>query len=406
MTLTSRLNRAQEKLRVLYAAGPGDVIGAHQKWMKGERYAHEVAITYSGQFADFCRDTGAEAYIVSSHTNRAIFRDGPFTLEHRPRTIQDPSGVLFHLVHLHYALSLLITALRFRVHVAVISSGTTHYFALILFRLFGIRVITVLHNSLWPAGFPPTRPLQQLILWLDSLFFRYASSATLGISPECIRQVRQIDGGKGGELREFRNQFRREDFADVPPPPPLDRTPFGVLFAARIVRNKGVFDILDIAQRVQARAPGRARWDICGAGPDLEDLKSRHADMGLGSIVRIHGWTPPDRLRVLLAESHAVIVPTRGDFAEGMTKSMVEGILTGRPAITSRVVPALEVLGSASLAAEPEDVGSYADAVLRLSSDASLYETLCAACEALKEPFFDRKLGFSAVLKDVIRGIK
>ena len=67
------------------------------------------------------------------------------------------------------ALGLLRTALWFKADVALIDSGCTHYFVCGLFRLFGIRVIPILHNSLWPNGFPPRKLIPRMVNKLDSL---------------------------------------------------------------------------------------------------------------------------------------------------------------------------------------------------------------------------------------------
>lgn len=388
--------------RVFYAAGPGNVIQAHKHWMKGEQDPGQVSITYSSQFAEFCRDIGAEAYIVSYNAKKEIFRDGPFTLEHRPKPMPGATGIRYHIAEALYGLSLLATALRFRANAAVLASGSSHYFVTSLFRLVGIQVVTVLHTTLWPSGFPPTRLVPRLISRLDSLFFRWASTATIGVSPECIRQVEQLTRGRHNPLYQIRSQFRPEYFESIPPPPHHDQRPFQIMFAGRINRDKGVFDILEMAQRVEAREPGRVRWEICGSGPDLEGLRRRHHEMGLNPVVAVRGWTSPQDLRDVLAQSHASIVPTRSSFAEGMAKTVIEAVLSGRPVITNPVVPALEVLRPACVEARTGDVDSYVEAILRLINNPDYYRRLCEACPDLQRQFYDGEQGMRAVLRRVI----
>src|SRR5262245_32812067 len=149
--------------RIFYAAGPGNVIQAHKYWAKGQPDPSEVSITFSSQFEEYCRDIGAKAYIVSCHSQVGVYQDGSFTLEHRPKPMRGASGIAYHLAEILYGLSLLTTAIRFRANVAVLDSGSSHYFVLGLFRLAGIKIITVLHNSLWPSGFPPTRFVSRVI---------------------------------------------------------------------------------------------------------------------------------------------------------------------------------------------------------------------------------------------------
>jgi len=388
--------------RIFYASGPGNVIDAHRRWSAGLHYQNEVSITYSSQFEDFCRDIGANAYMIAWPTKKAIYRDGPFTLEHRPKPMPGAKGLGYHLAELFYGLSLFLTAVRFRANVAVLSTHPTHYFMMGLFPLAGIKTIVQLQSTLWPTGFPPTRPIPRIIAKLNSIFFRWLPIGTIGISPECIRQVDQLTKGKHTPLYQIMPQFRREDFSTIPPPPPHDQKPFRIMYVGRIIRDKGVFDILEMAKTIEAQAPGRVRWEVCGSGPDLEELRQLQDKMGLKQIVFIRGWTSPQDQHEVYARSHASIVPTRSDCKEGMAMTAAEAILAGRPVLTSRVVPALEVLRPACVEARTNDVDSYVTAVTRLIDDPIQYHTLCKACPELQDQFYDRSTGLRAVLTKIL----
>jgi hypothetical protein len=184
-------------VRVFYAAGPGDIIAAHRHWKTGSHDPSEVAITFSSQVQDFCRARGASAWFVSCHERRELLRDAPFVLEHRPRpALSERGGLLHHLGQLIYGFGLWRTARAFRADVAIVDSGSTHPFWLALFAASGIALVPVLHNTLWPSGFPPRRPIPRLVLWLDALFWRSVPLATLCVSPECARQVETLTGGR------------------------------------------------------------------------------------------------------------------------------------------------------------------------------------------------------------------
>jgi glycosyltransferase involved in cell wall biosynthesis len=128
--------------------------------------------------------------------------------------------------------------------------------------------------------------------------------------------------------------------------------------------------------------------------------------MGLESIVDIRGWTPRSAQLEVYARSHASIVPTRSSFCAGLELTAAEAILAGRPLITNPVVPALEVLRPACVAARTDDVDSYVEGVLKLLGDREYYESLRRACPELGEQFFDSEQGLTAVLKRVIEPIK
>jgi glycosyltransferase involved in cell wall biosynthesis len=196
--------------------------------------------------------------------------------------------------------------------------------------------------------------------------------------------------------------FRHRYFETIPAPPPHDQQPFRITFVGRINENKGVFDLLRIAKSVQGRAPGRVAWEICGTGPDLEELRKRQRAMNLETIVTIHGWTPLTEMRQVIARSHLSIVPTRADFAEGMAATVIESILAGRPVITNPVVPALEVLKPACVEARTNDIESYVLAVLNVLRDGDYYRELCNSCPSLAGQFYDTHFGFRAVLHRAI----
>jgi len=328
--------------RIFYAAGPGDVIRAHGHWMRNEPDPTQLPITYSSEFCDFCRDINAEAYIVSSHNEKHVFRDGPITLEHRPKPRPGAAGLAYHFHEILYAFRLLERAVRFRANWAVLHSGSTHLFVMPAFRLLGIRTVVMLHNTLWPSGFPPRRRVQRLIARINSMCFRWAATATVGVSPECIRQVKQLTRGRHNALYEIRPHYGRQTFETIPPPPPFDRdNPFKILWSGRMEGNKGPLDVLKIARQIEQRAPGRVRWHVIGTGPVVDQFQCERERLGLNSVVSYSTWKLPTELREIIGITHATIVPTRSVFAEGLAKTAVESVLSGRPVITSRVVPAL-----------------------------------------------------------------
>ncbi|MBT1515627.1 glycosyltransferase family 4 protein [Bradyrhizobium sp. SRL28] len=357
-----------------------------------------MSVAFSSEFESLCVELGASAHIVSSAGPPDLLKDGQFVIEHRPK--RPSSGLSYHLSEIIYGLSLLRTARRFGADYAVLQSGTTHYFVMSTFRLFGIKVIPVLHNTLWPKGYPPTSLLQRVLLRLDSLFFKWLATATLGVSPACLQQVEELAGGKSSRLYPFTIQFQPGLYQSAQPA--SFYRPFRLLFAGRIAANKGVFDLLHVMQKVDAKLPGGVTLDICGSGSDLDELKAQCTNLGVDNIVTIHGWTEPEQLRSYIRSSHASIVPTRSGFAEGMAMTVIEPVLLGRPVITSPVVPALEVLRPACLEARTDDIESYANEIVTLAESPLLYQQLTAACGSLRQQFFDRSRSFQAALHAAI----
>lgn len=402
--MPSQSSAPKAPARVIYVAGPGDAISAHKSWKSGVHDPTEVAITFSGQIEQYCKEVGAALSIVCYHRRRETLKDGETIIEHLPKFWPEAGGLAFHARELVYGLMLLYRALRFRADTAILDSGCTHYFWQSLFALSGMRVVPVLHNALWPNGYRPRNPVARAIEFLDGFFWRHVPVASLCVSPLCARQVQVLAGPKVKPLVQIRAQFDGGYFASIPPTPPHSMRPFQIMFIGRIVEDKGVFDILDMAAGVEARSPGGVRWVICGTGADFDELKQRRDAMALESIVELRGWTSLADLQTVLACSHASIVPTRSTFIEGLAMTAVEAALAGRPVITNPVVPALELLSPAALHCRTNDTQSYIDAILKLIDDPQWHQRLVDACPAASAPFLDRRFGLTHVLTSVLGG--
>lgn len=390
--------------RIFYAsAGQANLIRSHEFWTKGDNNPDEVSLTFSGQIETFIADIDGQALMVSGCADGKTLADGRFTIEHWP---EEPAQGAFsyYFGELRKAWRMLRAAKRFRADVALLDSGALPYFMMSLFRLAGLPVIIVLHNTIWPRGFRPRRGLRGLVSRLDGLFFRWGANVVIAVSPECARQVEELAPGHRCTVMETRAQFQPGYFRDLPAPPDWSNGTFNVTFIGRVNKEKGVFDIVDMARRAETRFPGRIRWTICGRGPALDEVRAAIGD-GLKGVVEAPGWVSLEQLRQIHATSHAWIVPTRSAFAEGLAMTVVEAVLAGRPVVTNPVVPAHEVLAPAVLLGRTNDAASHAEAVIRLATDRDLYERLRLATTTVGNEFYDRSRGLTAVLHQAIAAL-
>ncbi len=381
--------------RFLFASGgEANLVDAHLHWMRGEHLPSETALTFSGQVADFAAAIGAEALMISAHPDGRVLEEGGFRIEHRPK--RGGRGVRFYLAELRNAWALAWAGRRFGATLAIVDSGATPFFMAVLFRLLGMRLVVVLHNTIWPHGFRPRGGARRLVERLDGWVLGRLAAAVIAVSPEAERQLGQLAPRHRARLLPVRAQFERGYFDAIPPAPDWGAPVFRVMFIGRVIRAKGVFDILAMAAEAERLLPGRVRWTICGRGPDLAALRSEAA--ALGGIVDVRGWTSLPDLQRVYAETHAAIVPTTSGFAEGLAMTAVEAVLAGRPVVTNPVVPAHEVLAPAVLLGRTNDPASHAAQVIALAGDRALYERLRDACPPLRAPFYDRSQGLAAVL--------
>src|SRR5207248_9544758 len=209
------------------------------------------------------------------------------------------------------------------------------------------QVVASLHNVLWPPGFRPFRLTRRILLHLDGWFWRHIAQATICVSPECERQVRVVARRPRGGVFQYRAQFRRSFFAAIAPPPPHEVRPFRVLFVGRVEANKGVFDLLAMADRLNALLPRQFEWHICGHGTASTELARQVHARGLDDVVFLLGKLDQGALRNEYGWAHLVVVPTRSDIGEGFSMAAAEAVLAQRPVVSSKVTAAIDVLGDA-----------------------------------------------------------
>lgn len=381
--------------RILYAAGPGDVIGTYRHWKVGRDDPSEVALTYSGQFFDLCRETGAAGYVISYRPRRDRVEDEAFIVEHRPVPFRKGPAPLYHLAQIVSGLRLTLSALRFRADVAVVSGGA-HWFTLSLLPLLGVKVLPTLHCVLWRKSRPP-RGFNRLVHRLNARFFRRSASAILSLSRDITDQLEELTGGRCPAVIPFLPSYRRASFEGdfTPAAPP----PFRVLFAGRVEANKGVYDLLAVAERFAREGRTEIEFDLCGTGGALDDLRRRATLAGLAGRFRCHGHLDRRAMRERYAAAHVVVAPTTRAFIEGFNKVVAEAVLAGKPVITSSVCPALEYVRPAVVEVPPDDVAAYGDAILSLADDPALLRAKRHGCAGVQEPFYDVSRSWGVALR-------
>lgn len=387
-------------MRILYAAGNGDVANTFRHWSQGQDDPSQVAVTYSSLFFDFCRDANHTAYVIATCPKPADITQGSFRIRHRAMPFARRGGIFFHFSQIYNGLRLTASALRFRADVAVIGNGSAYWFAFALLPLFGVKVIPSLHCVLWGKS-RPRKPAQRLISRLEALFFRHTASAILCLSDDISDQLQELTAGRHAPLVPFQPLYRPEAFAGIAPPSE-NRNPFRVLYAGRVEANKGVFDLLTIARRFRDAGRYEIEFDLCGSGSALEALRAEVQKANLSDKFRLHGHCSREVMRQMYQQSHVVIAPTTSDFIEGFNKVVAEGALAGRPVITSSVCPAIRVLRDAVVEVPPDDVTGYANAILQLCDDRALYASKQQGCIAARERFYNPANCWGQSLKKAI----
>jgi glycogen synthase len=384
-----------KKIDLMYVEGTGDIVEALTRWYKQEDVLSETSKTFSGQVFDFCKKNALNTLAISAFNQHKQVNFDGFSAYSKPKRMFR-GGIGYHLSQILYGLNILATAIRHRPTYLHITNGATHWFMLAPLKLLGIKIFPQFHNTFWAKGYPPTGKIQRLLLKLDAWFLKYIATGAICCSPEIQRQIAEMTHGKSCPTYVFKAQFYRASFSTPPEPKSLEEKPFTVIYAGRIERNKGVFDILKIAKKLHNQS---VVFHICGDGEALSELIEECKTQELTEYVHIHGRLNRPDLIEIYTLGHVVIVPTRSDFAEGFAMVAAEAILLNRPIITSSIVPALESLNPAAVEAYPENVDSYVNAIQRLIVSKTLLKEKQLACEGLKEQFLDGNQGLANILE-------
>jgi glycosyltransferase involved in cell wall biosynthesis len=178
----------------------------------------------------------------------------------------------------------------------------------------------------------------------------------------------------------------------------LPETGAVVAFVARITQIKRPDRFAEVATRVVGRRPD-ATFVVVGEGACLPELKQACAPLGDG--VRFLGWRRD--VETVYAASNAVVLTSDN---EGMPVSLIEAATAGRPAVTTDVGSAGEVVADGvSGFVVPVAVEPVAEALLRLLDDPELASKMGAAAAERAHALFssDRLVDDVASIYDELR---
>lgn len=150
-----------------------------------------------------------------------------------------------------------------------------------------------------------------------------------------------------------------------------------ILFAGRLLREKGPFDVVEAFERIAARRP--CRLVIAGSGPDEDALRARVRSSPAQKGITLTGYLAPDEISVLYREAHVLALPTY--WPEGFPTVIAEGMGAGLPIVTTATRGIADHLreGDNALFVPPRSPQALADAFERLLSDEALRNRMAIA---------------------------
>lgn len=216
------------------------------------------------------------------------------------------------------------------------------------------RLVYTVHGFLhtWDARSLRDRVVDRterlLSRWTDTLLFQSAEDHTHAREVGYRGRLEYLGNGVPDELFETEASHGRNG-------------PLQVVFVGRLVREKGVGELLEAARRLPD-----VQWTIVGdALPSDRDSVAddvERASRESGARIRWVGMVPPDGVRRHLTEADLLVLPS---WREGVPRSVIEAMASGLPVVATAIRGCRELVepGVNGWLVPPGDVDALADAV-------------------------------------------
>src|SRR5664280_1985730 len=191
--------------------------------------------------------------------------------------------------------------------------------------------------------------------------------------------------------RRFRTTLRllgngvEDSWFDLPDP--VWRPAPTVLFVGRLVREKGIVDLL-----LALRSVPDIRLLVAGAALDSDrdgvedEVRRLAADPALSGRVELLGMQSRDELRTTLQRAQALVLPS---YREGVPRSVIEALAAGRPAVVTDIRGCRELVqdGVNGFVVPVAAPSAFAAALAKLATrDAISFRRLSQAARASVDP--------------------
>ncbi len=146
--------------------------------------------------------------------------------------------------------------------------------------------------------------------------------------------------------------------------------PVRILFVGRLSRDKGAFDLLEVAGRLRQTDPD-FRIDLVGiAETESEErwIRERTAELGLGEHLVFHGYRSGADKAALFAGADIFFLPT---YAEIFPNVLLEAMAAGLPIVTTDVpvIPEMVTEDVHGFLRKPGDIEGFVTALSALVRD-------------------------------------
>jgi glycosyltransferase involved in cell wall biosynthesis len=173
-----------------------------------------------------------------------------------------------------------------------------------------------------------------------------------------------------------------------------------ILFAGRIDRDKGVFDLLE-ATSARLKERNDLLLVYVGDGPHLHTLRKETSLRSLTNQVKFMGYMEHRLLPSIIGQSRFVVTPSRRALPEGRPKAATEAIVLGKPVVAPDMQPFTYLIthGRNGLLYKPESVVDLGVQINALLDDQTLYNRVAAGAKKTSSTLLNTSLSFKEALE-------
>lgn len=161
-----------------------------------------------------------------------------------------------------------------------------------------------------------------------------------------------------------------------------------VLMTCRVIREKGIFELVKAAEMLRPECEDKAEFRIVGGLDDHPDAitKQEMDDVCDGHYIKWLGRR--EDIKELLQQCHIFAFPSY--YMEGLPKSLIEACAIGRPIVTTDNIGCRDVVtdGENGFLVSVKDVGALADKIKVLIDDNKLRVKMGKAAREISEKEF------------------
>jgi glycosyltransferase involved in cell wall biosynthesis len=144
------------------------------------------------------------------------------------------------------------------------------------------------------------------------------------------------------------------------------------LFVGRLVRDKGVFDLVDAFALVNAEHP---QWELWMVGPDEDSIQADLEVRGVHSGARIRWFDPTPCPERFMAAADVLVLPS---YREGFGSVIIEAAACGVPSIAYRIDGVIDAIieNRTGLFVDKGDIRSLSNSMKRIGHNHELRTAL------------------------------